>query len=82
MSTHPQPRASVSTSGKIALVTLIQSSESEFLQPSELVEQIRRDLERGKLPKTWSIEKIAVLEESQPNARVLRSSREDDLTIP
>ncbi len=69
------------TSAKIALVTLVQSTKGDPSETSELIDEIRQHLQSSGLTKTWSIENIAILEENSPNAKILRTRGEDDLTV-
>jgi len=70
----------VSISAKIALVTLTKLSMSDPQQTKELVEEIRQVLQSSSLSKTWSIEKITILDEDQPTAKILPTRRVDDVT--
>jgi len=70
----------VSVSAKIALVTLIKSSESDSSQTEELVGEIRQVLQSSSLSKTWSIEKITILDEAEPTVKVFPTRRVDDVT--
>jgi len=70
----------VSISAKIALVTLTKLSESGPQQTKELVEEIRQVLQSSNLSKTWSIEKITILDEDQPTAKIFPTRRVDDVT--
>ena len=70
----------VSVSAKIALVTLTKLSESGPQQTKELVEEIRQVLQSSSLSKTWSIEKITILDETEPTVKVFPTRRVDDVT--
>ena len=66
----------VSKSAKIALVTLTKSSESDSAQTNELIEEIRQVIQSSNLSKKWSIEKITILDESDPTAKIYPTRRE------
>ncbi|MGA2626811.1 MAG: hypothetical protein ABSF63_07110 [Candidatus Bathyarchaeia archaeon] len=72
----------VLTSTKIALVTLVQSSIDNRSETNELIDEIRQYLQSSGLPKAWSIEKITILDDTSPTAKIWRTSRQDDLTVP
>jgi len=46
----------------IALVTLVRATGTESRQENEMIEEIREVLESSKLSKTWTVEKITVLQ--------------------
>ena len=79
--TATKPRR-VFSSGKIAVVTLVQSSNEDISEPAELEQQIREKLQLSRITKQWSIEKIAILDELPPETRILRAPREDDVIVP
>lgn len=70
------------TSAKIALVTLVQSSVDDQSRSSELVDKLREDLQSSGLSRTWSIEKITILEETSLTTKMVRTPREEHLTVP
>ena len=72
ISTTQKPWGFVSTLSKIALVTLVQSSNLDTSEPSELVDQIRQHLQSSGLETTWSIEKITILDDTSPTAKILQ----------
>ena len=54
----------VSISAKVALVTLIACSAETGVSTDEAAVQIRRALEASSLSRSWTVEKVTVLDES------------------
>jgi hypothetical protein len=54
----------VSVSAKIALVTLVGYTGEDGLSTNELAAEIRRELERSPLTRSWVVDKVTVLDES------------------
>lgn len=65
----------MSASGKIAIITLIHSQEDVKLSSEELAERIRRDLETSKIRESWTIDRVTVLDESQPRTTLVQPER-------
>lgn len=65
----------MSASGKIAIITLVRSSEDVELSSEELAERIRRDVEASKLRESWIIDKVTVLDESPSRATLVQPDR-------
>jgi len=72
----------VSDLGKIALVTLVHSSNEDLSDSAELIAQIRDKLRLSRITKQWSIEKITILDEPPSKSGIQRTSQENDLTVP
>ena len=82
ISTTQNSQDLVLTSTKIALVTLAQSSIDNRSDTSELENEIRQYIQSSGLSKRWSIEKITILDDPSPTAKILGAPRQDDLTVP
>ena len=51
-------------SGKIALIALVRASDDDSLRTRELVGEIREALQSSAISKTWTIEKITILDDA------------------
>jgi hypothetical protein len=54
----------VSVSAKIALVTLVGHAGEDGPSTNELAAEIRRELEKSPLARSWGVDKVTVLDES------------------
>ncbi len=71
----------VSATGKVALVTLIRSSDHDPLSADELAEQIRRNIESSALSETWTVDRVAVLDEGASTAKALSTQKAKKVAI-
>ena len=62
---------------KIAVVTLSHSLEEEDLCSDELVDQIRREVNASPLSKSWTVERVTVLDDSPYQPKMIVRSSED-----
>jgi len=73
MYTSPQ-NSLVSFSGKIAIVTLLSTARESAASDEGLAERIRRYIESSPISKSWTVDKVTVLEDASTGSKAAVAS--------
>ncbi len=61
--------------GKVALVSLIRSSDHGSLSSDEITEQLRQEIKSSSVAATWTIENVTVLDEAVSTPKELTTPK-------